>query len=346
MRFTIETLETQAREALPTLAPKAALEHLLAQGRPKDAPPRWSACVSTSPELIPADYHPFVAAAQLAFAEHRPLRFGPDEFWLVLSQGFANHIGLNAQALRDRFVQHEGKKKLVVRRDDFVLDAPDNPWHEVIDSFCDQIKDHVQSRYALMIGDFSTTTPIARTASCVTMMDALQSYFEYELRTLCGIPEFELTGSSKDWEELRRKVAALEEFDLGWWTCALAPILDELVATSQGQVNQEFWRSFFKFNGQSGGPFIHGWISHLFPYLRQGDKLQKNPYLVDQEHNSGPTSDQFPGALSCAPVMWEYHGASIPMQFLGGFFGIAQAQDRTLSADIGWAVTRAPEPSL
>lgn len=342
MRFSIETVDTSQVKALPTLASQAALEQLLAQGRPKDPVPRWAACVSSSPELVSADYHPFVAAAQLAFAEHRPLRFGPDEVWLLLAQGFANHINLHAQTLRDRFVEHEGKKKLVVRRDDFVLDAPNNPWDEVVDAFCEQIKAQVQTRYDLMINSFSSTTPVVHTASCITMMDALQSYFEYELRTMCGIPEFELSGSPKDWEELRRKAAALEEFDLAWWTRALAPILDELVATSQGKINQDFWRSFFKFNGQSGGPFIHGWISHLFPYLRQGAKLGKNPYLVDKEHNSGPTSDQFPGALSCAPVMWEYHGSSIPMHFLGGFFGIAQDSDRTLCADIGWAVARAP----
>lgn len=340
MRFSIETPTAPRPQALPTVPAKAAVEQLLAQGRPEDPRPQWCACMSSTSTLVAADYHPFVAAAQMAFADHRPLRFGPEEFWLLLAQGFANHINQHAEALRGRFVEHKDKKKLVVRRDDFVLDAPDNPWHEVVDSFCDQIKDHVHRRYDLMISKFSTTTSISRTASCVNMMDALQSYFEYELRTLCGIPEFDLTGTPKDWEEIRRKVEALEEFELGWWTQALTPILDQLVATSQGRVNEEFWRSFFKFNGQSGGPFIHGWISHLFPYLRQGGELKQNAYLTDTQHSSGPTSDQFPGSLSCAPVTWDYHGTKIPMHFLGGFFGIAQAEDLCLQADIGWAVTR------
>lgn len=340
MRFSIETPNASLPKARPTKPVKAAVEHLLAQGRPQDPPPHWASCISSSNTLVAADYHPFVAAAQVAFAEHRPFRFGPEEFWLLVAQGFANHISVHAEALRADFVKHQGKKKLIVRRDDFILEDPNNPWHEVVDSFCDQIKEHANDRYDLMISDFSTTTPITRTASCVTMMDALQSYFEYELRTLCGIPEFELTGTPQDWAELRRKVAALEGFKLGWWTKAIAPILDQLVATSEGAIDKDFWRSFFKFNGQSGGPFIHGWVSRLFPYLRQGEELVKNPYLVEAAHANGPTSDQFPSGLSCAPVMWEYHGSRIPMHFLGGFFGISQAEDLTLQPDIGWAVTR------
>lgn len=306
----------------------------------------WLACHSAKGKLHPASFHPFVAAAQIAFAEHRPFRFGPEEFWLLIAQGFANHINENAEHLRSRFVAHEGKKKLVVRRDDFVLDALDNPWHEVVEAFCDQVHDHVDKRYDLMVSRFSTTTALTKTASCITMMDALQSYFEYELRTLCGIPEFELGGTVQDWTSMKERVQALQEFDLGWWTQRLLPIMDGLIATAQGTIDQEFWTSFFKYSGQSGGPFIHGWVSQLFPYLRQGGKLLKNPFLESQDHDlgfGGPTTDQIPSALSIAPVQWEYLGQRIPLSFLGGFFGIAQDEDLTVSPSIGWAVTRENE---
>lgn len=341
MRFKLSTDKAPATDPLETLPRREALEHLLRSGRPKEPLPRWSACESPSAQLCSASYHPFVHAAHLAFAEHRPLSLGPEQVWLLLAQGFANHINEHAESLRTLFVEHEGKKKLVVRRDDFVLDAPDNPWHEVIDAFCEQVKGHVHKRYDLMVSDFSTTTPTTRTASCVTMMDALQSYFEYELRTLCGIPEIELTGTTEDWENIRTRVHNLEEFELGWWVKPLRPILDQLVATSKGEIDEAFWGSFYKFSGQSGGPFIHGWINHLFPYLREGETLIRNPHLEDDL--GGPTSDQFPGALSVAPVQWEYLGRSIPLSFLGGFFGVAQGSDLTLRAEIGWGVTRNAE---
>lgn len=346
MRFTVGSSSSRATSPLEAQAPKLALEHLLRESRPDHKLGSWLSCNASAAALCPSSYHPFVAAAQLAFAEHRPLKFGPEQVWLLISQGFANHINEHAEALRTRFVKHEGKKKLVVRRDDFVLDAPDNPWHEVIDAFCDQVKTHVGRRYDLMVSDFSTTTSISRTASCVTMMDALQSYFEYELRTLCGIPEFELLGQVQDWESIKQRVQALAEFELDWWVSALLPVMDQFIATAKGEVDKDFWQSFFKFGGQSGGPYIHGWINQFFPYLRRGEKLERNPYLEEgTQEMFGPTTDQIPSALSQAPVRWEYHGQSIPLQFLGGFLGVAQDEDLTLSPDIGWAVIRETKSS-
>lgn len=343
VRFRLSTPPLVAREALPQGEALAALKELLHSGRPELPQLSWSACSTQVKQLHAVPYHPFVAAAQIAFAEHRPLVLGPEEFWLLLAQGFSNHVLENAEALRQHFVTHEGKKKLVVRRNDFVLDSPHNPWEEVIDAFCDQIRDHVQKRYDLMVSNFSTTTEITHTASCVTMMDALQSYFEYEFRTLCGIPEIELRGSTDDWIAIRNRVQAFEEFELGWWVKALTPILDELVESAKGNINKEFWSSFFKYSQQSGGPYIHGWIHYLFPYLREGKALTKNPYLeLGLGEQRGPTTDQFPSALSQAPVQWEYHGQSIPMSFIGGFFGVQQGEDLSLRPEIGWAIAREP----
>jgi hypothetical protein len=47
----------------------------------------------------------------------RPLILGPDAFWLTIGQGFAQHVNLHHEALRDRLVRHEGKRQLVVSRD-------------------------------------------------------------------------------------------------------------------------------------------------------------------------------------------------------------------------------------
>lgn len=346
VRFRLSTPSNVASKALPQGEALAALKELLHAGRPELPQLSWSACSTAAKELHAVPYHPFVAAAQLAFAEHRPLAFGPEELWLLLAQGFSTHVLEHAEELRQHFVTHKGKKKLVVRRDDFLLDAPDNPWDEVIDAFCDQIRDHVHKRYDLMISNFSTTTVISRTATCVTMMDALQAYFEYEFRTLCAIPEIELRGSTEDWISIRNRVRAFEEFGLAWWVHPLMPILDELVESSKGNINKEFWSSFFKYSQQSGGPYIHGWINYLFPYLREGRALIRNPYLqYPLSDGRGPTTDQFPSALSQAPVKWLYHGQSIPLSFIGGFFGVQQGEDLSLCPEIGWAIAREPTHS-
>ena len=69
-----------------------------------------------------------------------------------------------------------------------------------------------------MVCDFSTTTPIIRTASQVVMMDALKQYFNYQLYAICGIPWIIVRGSVDDWKKIRKRVEIISEYDLDWWT--------------------------------------------------------------------------------------------------------------------------------
>jgi len=48
-------------------------------------------------------------------------------------------------------------------------------------------------------------------------MDAMKSYFAYELETLCGIPQIRLEGSADDWHDLRERTEYLRRYDLEWW---------------------------------------------------------------------------------------------------------------------------------
>jgi hypothetical protein len=48
-------------------------------------------------------------------------------------------------------------------------------------------------------------------------------------------------------------------------------------------VDGSFWKSLYKYYEESGGPVITGWISTLFPYLRDsrtGLATRRNPYLT------------------------------------------------------------------
>ncbi|MFV8753309.1 hypothetical protein ACNOYE_22400 [Nannocystaceae bacterium ST9] len=53
----------------------------------------------------------------------------------------------------------------------------------------------------------------------------------------------------------------------------------------------------------------------------------------------GPTSNQFPAALACVPMVWDYLGTLLDMQLLGGFVGVQQHPiTLELAPAIGWAV--------
>ena len=64
---------------------------------------------------------------------------------LILHGVAAIHINDkdNAESLRSKFVKHEGKKALTVRRDHFVLGKSVNDWGDVVAEFHEQIGDNI-----------------------------------------------------------------------------------------------------------------------------------------------------------------------------------------------------------
>ena len=286
----------------------------------------------------------FVATVHTAYSDHYPLVLTPDVIWMCIAQGFAMHVNSNAQKLRHLFVEHEGKKKLNVSRDDFVKGSPSNPWPEVFDAFSAQIQAAVGDKvYGALTPSFTTTGPVERAAAQLVIMDAFKEYFEYRVNTLCGIPEITLEGTIGDWTALKEKAMALRDFDLSWWTDELGIVLEQFVEAASGRVDQQFWSSIYKVRYGSGGPHISGWICTLFPYI--GDDKWRNPFLKSWRSSSdeawfhGMTSDSFPPGLCSTPFIWYYLGTEYPMSFYSGFMAVSQDPSTlALRPEIGWAV--------
>ena len=252
----------RATEALPEVPYKEAVQAQVTSAQ-------IEGCTRYHGRLLGGvNYHSVVAAVHQAFTDHRPLSLSPDMIWLMICQGVASHINFHAEKLRPRFVSHQGKLAIQVRRDDFVKGSPENPWSEVFNEFSMQIRDHVGPKIDLFLPAFSTTGPVERAAAEVVLLDAMQPYFEYDLYTGCGIPSITLEGTPEDWMTLSVRAQGLRELGLGLWIDVLAPILDQFTRAALGDVEPTFWRSLYKRNDQSGGPVITGWITAFFPYLK------------------------------------------------------------------------------
>jgi len=76
-------------------------------------------------------------------------------------------------------------------------------------------------------------------------MDTYQRYLQYEICSVCGIPEVTLQGTVEDWQRIRDRIEVLATYDLDWWTSRLAPILGEFVATANGEPDLEFWQAIY-----------------------------------------------------------------------------------------------------
>jgi hypothetical protein len=115
------------------------------------------------------------------------------------------------------------------------------------------------------------------------LLDAMRSYFNYDMETECGIPAIALEGTPEDWQAIADRAEQFASLDLEWWLQPLRVILRQFVTAAQGIIDRPFWQSLYKYQHESGGPIITGWISALFPYLtdsRTGLAIHRNPYLT------------------------------------------------------------------
>jgi hypothetical protein len=276
------------------------------------------------------------------------LRLSPDHVWLTIAQGFAHHVDNNAEALRERFVRHEGKKPLVVT----VLERPvGSAWVPVIEGLNAGLEAELGAGLVRLLRcSFSTTTPVEHVASGVVALAAFKRYFDYRVTCICGIPRITLEGTVDDWRAIRARVDVLAEYDIEWWAAGLRPICDQLVATAAGAaVDPDFWRSIYKPVEAYGEDIVTGWITRLYPYLEGPDGLRRNTDLdaltpatsPDRWISGGHAATDAPNGWSSATLRLQgatAATAATSLRLFGGFVGYRQLDAGDLRPEIAWAV--------
>ncbi len=285
----------------------------------------------------------FVMAMHVAYTRHRPLTVSPDAVWLCIAQGLARHIDEHAGQLRGRLVRHTGKLTLETLKPELALEPHSvTHWSAAVEDLAGMVRTHLGGRADLFVARFSTTDACSRVASQITLLGAVQAYFEYVVNSLCGIPRVTLTGTVDDWRDLRARAHILDELDLGWWRKELDPVLAALEDTARGKPSRRFWERAYKVHHGSGGESISGWVNALFPYLgERGD--ERNPWFEVGDGASElelPKLRSYPSGLASAPFTWKLLGGDRAMRLVAGFVGVARRGEGVAPA-IGWAVTPA-----
>ena len=226
------------------------------------------------------DVHPLLAAVGRAFAEHRPLVLSPDAVWLTIAQGVAQHVRLNANALRSRLVRHDGKQQLVLQRGGVPSDPAE--WASAIAGLRELLATQIgDGRAQLLECDFSTTTDVDRVASQIVLLDAYSPFFSYWMTCVCGIPEITLLGTPDDWRRIRERVDVIAELDLEWWCSSLRPIIEQFARAAAGNVDRAFWQRIYNPTDAYGGETITGWITRLWPYLKINSAVDTRNYMLE-----------------------------------------------------------------
>ena len=231
----------------------------------------------TPDQMVNFGFHSFFNGMYRAYGEHRPFVLSPDMIWLLISQGFSRHVNNNTEVLRSMFVNFAGKKELNVRNDKICINNPKSPWEEVFPEFTKQIGQYTGNELINnLTSNFSTTTQVTKVASEITIMDAMKTYFDYDVTSIgCGIPDVTIEGNSKDWKLVLDKAIFLRKYKLDWWIDEIEPILKEFINASEGRFDKEFWKQMFKVHHSNlcgAGNIIDGWIIKFFPYSANGER--------------------------------------------------------------------------
>lgn len=229
------------------------------------------------------DNKAFFNTILFSYLGHRPLVLSPDMIWLLIEQGFANHVNANHKKLRSKFVDFEGKKDLSVVVEgssslSICEQMLDLKWDSVIQQFPPQIAKYTGNELIqTLTADFSTTSHTEKFVSEVTIMKAMEHYFDYNVMLIgCGIPEITLLGTTADWENVLKKTMALSKYDLEWWTKDLKPILEQFILASQNKIDTTFWKKMFKYHegiAYKKDASFDGWLVNFYPYDKKGKKI-------------------------------------------------------------------------
>lgn len=293
-------------------------------------------------DLVYYDFHPFFWGMYHAYADHRPFALSPDMMWLLICQGFANHVNNNAEKLRSMFVNFSGKTTLLVQSNSITLDNPDSPWQEIFPEFSRQISNYTGKELTdALTADFSTTTPTTKIASQITALYAMKSYFDFIVLYIgCGIPQVTLEGTPADWQKVLDKTEALRKYQLDWWVDKMEPILKKIIKASKGEKDKEFWQTMFKYHSikrYGAKNIIDGWMVKFFPYTKNGHRLG-----LDSLSSGSDLPDEVV-KVNLKYIATDGTGNTVttPLELWAGFMGLKQSKNNfNLRPEIGWMIRK------
>ncbi|PPQ68079.1 hypothetical protein CVT24_002943 [Panaeolus cyanescens] len=205
----------------------------------------------------------FVDTLLYAYNDHHNLVISPDNVWIAILTQFNFYVNAHAEELRSQFVEHEGKKHLVIEDvgTRYTVD-----FGKLATRMTTAIQENVvdPELQQWILPNFSTTTSNDTVVCAVTMMATMKAYFTYEFQLRCGIPSVTLLGEKEDWERILEKIEKLKTFgaEPTLWASLLRPIITCFLDAFHGNYNIQFWSRICHIDSFGSGPsYLSGWIN-------------------------------------------------------------------------------------
>ena len=301
--------------------------------------------------------HPILKGYYQSYVNHMPVSINPDIFWMLIVQGFSRHIDQNAEKLRNKFVDFDGKKELTVDGDELTIEEiTKEGWERTFKEFVEKIKENAgESMIKLITPSFSTTTPTIQVSSQIAIMSCFKNYFKFiRLWGGCGFPYINLEGTLNDYEELKRKVEKLMGYDIDDWIKELIIIIKKIVETKKGKIDIDFWKNMI-INEEAMEPRgsgeltkvnnINGWLLNFYPYYKIDDSFERCEKLKRRKDFNKPIDVEhlkyLPEEFIEVPLTM-LHKITLKETELSvktGFLGMIQEKNGLIKPEIGWFIS-------
>ena len=297
-----------------------------------------------------------------AHALHYPIRLKPDDIWLLIIQAFSNHININSEKLRHKFVNFDGKKTLNIDFEQIndIKNIIKSHYEDFISQINNKMKNVLGEQLMDILTPNFTTTDNNSTIICkLSVMNAFKKYFEYKMKigpAICGIPYIILEGNSEDYKEILKKINFLKKYDFNWYVDRIIPHIEKMVEAKEGNIDTNYFKSFIqdeKITESIGGgclpphlrktnkikvDYIKGWFLDFFAYFGKGRKYQRvtGRYIKIEDFNTlAEQTLVVPFKIENKKI-----GEVNEKQFKVGFFGCFLNYKKEVCPASGWNVSK------
>ena len=301
--------------------------------------------------------HPVLKGYYQSYVNHMPVSINADILWMLIVQGFSRHIDQNAESLRNKFVDFDGKKALFVDGDELTIEEiTQEGWERTFREFVEKIKENAgETMIKLMTPSFSTTTPTIQVSSQIAIMSCFKNYFKFiRFYGGCGFPYINLEGTLNDYEQLKNKVEKLMGFDIDDWIKELIIIIDKIIETKKGKIDVNFWKNMI-INKETVEPRgsgeltkvnnIDGWLLNFYPYYKKDDYYKFCEKLERRRDFNKPIDVKslkyLPEEFIEVPLTM-VHKQTFEVTELSiktGILGMIQEKNGLIKPEIGWFIS-------
>ncbi|KAM9993919.1 hypothetical protein ACTFIZ_011880 [Dictyostelium cf. discoideum] len=252
----------------------------------------------------------FVYSAWESYNNHHHLVLRPDNIWMAILTQFSFYVNKNSEELREKFVDFNNKKELIVETGYRILEAP---FDELTIEMSNQIQSNIKdpSIKDLIIPNFTTTTESDKVVFSIALMSTMKKYFDYGYAKKCGLSEVTLLGEINDWIDLKERVEKLIQFDnkdgviKKWLNKYLLAVIDKFIESANGNPDTTWWNQIVDYKQRSGGSVLTGWLATFCVFDNDG-KYTDNKYLYFTEEEDFPwprvNADSIPNGFVSCPI--------------------------------------------